>query len=505
MGFRMELKRSQIFQENDDVFNNMWFGYTRSKFLHNIDTFYYTVSIKGDYNKNPALDDFLYELNTLKREYLQTREPVPFIDKLFVQAGRFDDYEFRLCCPEKYDIFITSYIKNSATPRIVVQLRSSALWIDGVKQTIEDSYYQIYKLLGSFGLECANIYENRIDYCYHTNYVQDAYRFFNDMKINKEIKTNMKNWRKDGLIFDDGLELNYFCLGNRSSNNVFIRIYDKTREVIEMAYKGFFIEVWFQEGLISAYDKYVLEFCYKHKNYEKRFEGMLNFYLEHGKDELHKKEINHYLKDTDVNFNEIKKLALSLLPNITTITNIEFQTKRKFYYYSDEFIDNWDFILGGVAKLERLYSIVDNRHVFLNYMTNYNLRFVDDKGEYKGWWKRLRGLKMNVLNSGYEFARNYQHNLDKNKIIKKTVRSIATCSIYNNKLNSNFIDDITDLIGSINDNDVYNGNFEILSNLGDILSDLDSKFLIDYSDYKNKKYKSIEHNLNLDKKEEDLI
>lgn len=493
MGFRKDIIKSQIYMESDEIFNNMWFSFKRDKFLHNIDTFYYTVSIKNDHNKNSDLDDFLCELSDKKSEFLTKKEPVNFNDKLFIQRGRFDDiYEYRLACPDKYDIFVTSYLPNKSTPRIVVQIRSIALWIDGVKQSIEDSYYQIYKLLGSYGLEVSNVYENRIDYCYHTNYIQDMYRFFGDMKINKEIKTNMKHWRKDGLIFDDGLELNYFALGNRTSNNVFIRIYDKTREVIEMAYKGFFLEVWFRQGLISAYDKYVLEYAYRHRNYEKRFEGMLHFYLEHGKDELHKNEINNYFKDVDINFNQIKELALSLLPQTTTMCNIEFQTKRKFYYYGDEQIESFDVILKGCKKLDRLYKIIDNRKVFLNYLTHYNLRFVDVNGKYKSWWSRLRGLKMNVLDKGCEYARKYQYNLDKDKIMKNAIRTIATHSLYENKLNSNFIEDITDLIASLNDNDIYGGKFEILSeSVGELVSDLDSKLLIDYDIYKNKKYKTI--------------
>lgn len=492
MGFRKDIIKSQVFIENSESFNNMWFGYKRDKFLHNIDTLYYTVSIKDDYNKNPAFDDFLYELGDKKREFLDKKEPIVFSDKLYIDRGRFDDiYEYKLSCPEKYDIFITSYLPNSSTPRIIVQLRSIALWIDGVRDILEDSFYQVLKILNYYGLEVCNVYENRIDYCYHTNYIQNMYKFFGDMKINKEIKTNMKNWRKDGHIYNNGLELNYFALGNRTSNNVFIRVYDKTREVVEMAYKGFFIEVWFQNGLISAYDKYILEYCYRFKNYDKKYEAMLKFYLEFGTNSLHKNEINFYLQDTDLNFNHIRDLALSLLPNLTTICNIEFQTKRKFYYYGDEQIETFNTI-DTHNKLKRVFKIIDNRKVFLDYLTHYNLRFVDSNGNYKSWWKRLRGVKVSCLDNKYPYARNYQTKLDKDKIIKNTIRSVATHSLYNNKVDTNFITDITDLFGSINDNDVYNGTFRLLhENLGELVSELDSKYLIDYDVYKNKKYKTI--------------
>lgn len=486
MAFRIDIRRSQIFQESTEDFNKHWFSFTQQKFLHNIDTFYYTVSLEKDYNKNPLVDDFLYELSALKEKFKETKEPVALNDKLYVMAGRFDDiYEYRITCPDKYDIFVTSYLPNSSTPRMVVQLRSAALWLDGTKETIEDSYYQLVKVLSSFDLKVQAVYENRIDYCYHTNYCQDMYSFFADKKLQKQLKTNMRNFRKDGLIFDDGFELNYFALGSRNSNNVFIRIYDKTREVIEMAYKGFFIAKWLQEGLISKYDEYVLKYCYKLKNYEKRYEGMLQFYLEYANDELHKKEIRLYLQDTDLNFNEIKALALSLMPQITTITNIEFQTKRKFYSGGDNMIETFDKILKCNKNLERLYRIIDNRKVFLNYLTHYNMRFVDEAGEYLSWWKRLRGLKIkDIIENDSQYLRTYQNNLDKDLMFRRTMRTIATNALYCSKIDSDITDDIVSYITSLNDNDLF------------------ERHVNDYKEYKEKKYQTIKNQLNLSEVED---
>lgn len=480
MGFRKDITRSKIYNDSDEQFNKFWFSYKRDKFLHNIDTYYYTVSIKDDYNKNPAVDSLLDELKNLKSKYIETHDPQFFNDKLFVTRGRFDDvYELRLSCPEKYDIFVTSYLPNKATPRFVVQLRSSALWIDGVKQTIEDSYYQLYKILGSYNLEIGNVYENRIDYCYHTNYIQDMYSFFEDKRISKELKTNMKQWRKDGHIYSDGFDMNYFALGSRDSNNVFIRIYDKTREVCELAYKAFFLDIWFRNGLISNYDKYVLEFSYKNKNYDKRYEGMLRFYLEHGQDNSVKSLINSYIKDYDRNFLKIRELALSLLPQTTTICNIEFQTKRKFYTNDGGQIDNFDTVIQSCDKLSRLIKIVDNRRIFLNYLTNYNMRFVDEFDNYKSWWSKLRSTKIDSLGSNNTYARTYQKKLDSEKMFKRTIRSIATNSLYNGSFDTNIADDIINLITKINDNDMI-----------DFYAD-------EYSDYKEKKYQLIKNLLDI--------
>lgn len=499
MGYRKDITRSQMYMESTEIFNKTWFNVKKDKFYHNVDTLYYTISLKNDYNKNPEVNDFIYELQEKKNIFKETREPQIMNDKLFVLPGRFDDiYEYRLSCPENYDIFITSYLPNQQTPRIVVQLRSAALWIAGIKKTIEDSYYQISKLLGAFDLKVEKVMENRIDYCYHTNYIQNMWNFFSDKYIDKHEFGNLDNWRKEGRKILGNRFMNYYALGSRNSNNLFVRIYDKTREVTEMAYKGFFIDIWRREGLISEYDKYCLEYAYIHQNYEKRYEGMLNFYLEFGKDERHKAEIEKTLQDPDVNFVKIYELANALCPPTTTIVNIEFQTKRKFYSGGDNLIDSLS-MFQNCQQLQRLIKIIDNRKMFLDYITHHNLRFVKEDGQYCDWWSRLRGLKMDVLDSGKEYARTYQHNLDKQLMKKKQLRTLATFSLYQGGIESDAFEDIADLICTLNDNDLYKGSDLRIVNpaLGEVIESIDNDIMKEYKEYKEKKYRAIKNQLDI--------
>ena len=60
-----------------------------------------------------------------------------------------------------------------------------------------------------------------------------------------------KSKNKDCKMIKD-----YISFGRRSANNVFVRIYNKGLEVVQLAYKSFFFEVWQQQGLINKYDKY---------------------------------------------------------------------------------------------------------------------------------------------------------------------------------------------------------------------------------------------------------
>lgn len=489
MGYRMNIQRSQLFMESTEEFNKHWFSYTRDKFYHNIDTYYYSLSIENDYNKNPEANDLIFELQELKNQSLATSNKMielPCNKNLFVTRGRFDDiYQYRLTCPMLYDIFVTSYLPNQSTPRFLIQLRSEALWTRGIKETIEESYNNLKIVLDEFGLKVGNVVENRIDYCYHTNYIQDMYTFFKDSKMEVELKSNMRNWRKEGHIFDDGWELNYFALGSRKSKTTFIRIYDKTREVVERGYKAFFLDIWLKDGLISRYDEYILKYCYEKKNYEKRFEAMLKFYLEHGRDTSHQLEILHYLEDFDANFYQIRELALSLMPQTTTICNIEFQTLRMFYKGGDDMICNFETLIKTDDKLQRLIKIVDNRKIFLNYLTHYNLRFVEKDGTpedcvYKSWWSRLRGLKITSLDCDKEYARKYQHELDLQLMKKRVYKTIGTYTLYNGgDIDSSFADDIVDYINTMNDNDIQ------------------TYFGYDYKEHKKEKYQNLRNQLNL--------
>ena len=47
-------KNSQIYNEFDEVENTYWFDFKKSKFLHNIDTFYYSVKFKQDFTADSS-------------------------------------------------------------------------------------------------------------------------------------------------------------------------------------------------------------------------------------------------------------------------------------------------------------------------------------------------------------------------------------------------------------------------------------------------------------------
>ena len=86
------------------------------------------------------------------------------------------------------------------------------------------------------------------------------------------------------------------------------------------------------------------------------------------------KEYRATLENKNTTLADYKRLADKHLPKTTAVINIEYETKRKFYYYSDKFIEAFKHTPRSISKpLERLYKILDNRSIFLDYLTSKTL------------------------------------------------------------------------------------------------------------------------------------
>ena len=163
-------------QNNDNIlYHDMpledqyeWFGYTHKKFLHNIDTFYYSVKFRNDFrlkSKDPQVEK-MRKFFKLQYSYLNGNEDQPelYLPKLGknlylkpVTFSRF--YTTCLSYPEYFDIFLAPVVPKAAdggesvTCECVVQIRSYMLWIMGVKDAFENSYEYVKNIAAYFGLE----------------------------------------------------------------------------------------------------------------------------------------------------------------------------------------------------------------------------------------------------------------------------------------------------------------------------------------------------------------
>ena len=450
-----------------------WFSLKDKGVLPHIDTLYYTVSISGDSNENDSqgLKELISELSRLKKQKMTNpAENVVFCDLEVMPTG-FSIYEFQLRLNETFDIFIGRYLPNPSTPRVVVQLRSRSLVLDGVSGAILRSYAAVKIIFDTFGLTVGEVRENRIDYAYHTNLIQNPYRFFADDRLLRHLRTNFGIGQKV-FRFGKDIRLDYFALGQKKSNAIFFRCYNKSQEVVEKNYKPFFIERWLENGLISQYDAYVYRCAYELHSYRTGLlVGRMRWYIEHGKDgELRER----FQKDLDTGYvnsdnNEfLEKELSSVLPPVTLIMNVEFQTKRRFYAsVGEQFLRGMVYRYDGDPALENLMKLVSLSPEFLEYLTRETICFVADRNDEDGkgkdrvmcdWWRRIHSCRIPFTDKAtLDLWREYDRKTDIVRSRSLLQSAIARYSIISRQsLDSrSFAEDVSDVLCSLNDNDFY--------------------------------------------------
>lgn len=462
------IHKTKIFNEFDSDMQKAWFYFKQKKFLYNIDTLYYTVNVDcDDWTEDfraLRLKAFLKEKRSIVEKTLQ--EETLWTSDLIMKFGSFCGfYIYHICKQDCFDIYISESVPNADTPPIFVQLRSQDLWLKGSHKAYEDSIKCLDYILKTYSINIKETQENRLDFAYHTNYIQNQLEFFSEKYIARMQISNFGRWHKEGFTIGDETYCDYFTLGRRKSNNVFVRVYNKTKEVVEMGYKQFFIWVWYMNGLISKFDTYVLEKCFEKNSWFYKDKARLEFYLEYGSDDAIKQLINEKLVDKSISITGLCNFANDIVPDVTIITNVEFQCKRK--YFSSFTVP---VIVADKGYSKRVYNILALQREFTNHLTQDVLRFVEYKGKYKdvrrdlrptaSWWNRLRNCKgVELSDSQVEIVREYQNKLDIKNVKTALINKIATFSVYaqldkNEEKEDSFYYNVLDLLSTLNDNDL---------------------------------------------------
>lgn len=478
-----------------------FFGISIQKTRHHIDTFYYAVYINEpddiiELQKKNSLPDyienfliFLREAKKQMNQYVGQSFDLG-LDGMEMFPRKFANYEFCIGLNECFDIFIASTLPTAETPRIMVQLRSRYLVIEGVSEAIDMSFEYVKKILKDFCLFPTKVRENRVDYAFHTNLIQNPNKKFAHHKLQQHLKCNFK---KGNTFFDiDGekIEITSLYLGRRQSNNVFFRIYNKAQEVIEQNYKSFFITYWFECGLISKFDKYCLETAYEMRSYKTGvLVGRLKWYIENGRNPKLVEECQKLLDSCFVNSDnnvQIKNKLHNVIPEVTIICNIEFQTKRKFYltckdffnsFYDDEGKLSYDVNKYDKRKtyedhdpiLSELFDILKHGRAFIEYLTGYGhtVSFVKDNKmsaaefrkndePYEYWWERIRSTPIDYSSDSIiDLYRTYDQQASLTKSRRLMLGQVARAAMLqrSDTSESTFEADIADALAYMNDND----------------------------------------------------
>lgn len=514
--FSKSTKSSKIFKEMNEEQHANFFDFREGKFLHEIDTFYYSVKLNDDFtsdgcsmNVSYFRDYWIKELDNLQmfsykkctfdnlnvdglKGYVPDKLPTYFI---LSRSGFASMYNIHLSRPDFYDIFIAPIVPNADTSQILVQIRSYYLWLHGVDSAFSDSFKDVKLICDLFGFEISEVIENRCDYAWHTNYIQSPDKFF---KLENVARMRVSTLSEGDQHFkfrgNEDIELDYLRLGRLKSNNLILRIYLKSKEVVEQGYKGFFFKIWLIHGLINRYDVYVYEECYKKHSWEYLHYARLKFYVEYGSDETLRHKCICILDGVlKLDYDDLKKFADFLTPSPTLVLNVEYQTMRKFSKTLKLLpFRPWQ----GCCR--RIYHYFDNRRLIIDYLTHSIFRLVDynpekdtnkSRCDYIKFWKRLRSTKLvdcHVVPKNLNVVRDYSTNLDKLKVKKAAMGSIVTYQLYDKGINEDKLaDDVIDFLSTLNDNDIEymkrtkdNKIQQLRSRLGDKTADYNM------SDYK---------------------
>lgn len=475
---KRELSSSAIFNEMDEKDRSFWFDYKKNKFLHNIDTFYYSVKFENDFTVDSADPAVARIRDFFKKKYalLDADLTVDFIqvplagDMLNLRRFSFAHmYTVCLEYPEWFDLFLAPSVPRggnggaSVTCELVVQIRSYMLWMYGVHDAFERSYAFVAALADMFGLSIAYAQENRIDYCWHSNYLSNPEKFFSlenfyKMRVDR-FHDALTHTEKVG---SDGYEIDYVALGKRS-DKVFIRIYLKSKEVVEQAYKGWFFYVWFFNGLINRYDLYVYEECYKRKSWKYLDLARVNYYLDYGADPGIKETCRKLLSGAlTMEEDSLKRFADELTPKVNLVMNVEYQTMRR-HSKSYQLLPLHDNSARATAK--RVYDYLDNRKLIIDYLTFHVFRLVTPAGDVNksrrdlcGFWKALRSCRLvdvKLTPKQLKLVREYSRNLNADLVKTRAINSIVNYGFYRKGVNDDGImKDITDALCTMNDNDM---------------------------------------------------
>ncbi len=479
------LKDTYIYNEFDEVENAYWFDFKKKKFLHNIDTFYYSVKFKQDFtadSKDLNVKRFRRHFEGIASMWEKLNDyssgvsfylpelPGTLNYKPFTYAGW---YNICLECPEYFDIFFAPKVPHSqddgdsVTCECVVQIRSYMLWMYGVKLAYERSFEYVKAIAQHFGLDIEFTQENRIDYCWHSNYLKSPEKFFTPENFYKMRVDRFK----DALIHtskkgSEDFEIDYLAIGKRS-DKVFIRIYLKSKEVVEKGYKPWFFKVWLLNGLINRYDFYCYEYAFLKHSWKSLDLGRLQYYAEFGRQKHYVEKCKRILAgEEDISPDSLRRLVDLLTPAVNLIMNVEFQTMRKHTksYQLIPFFDNSDKLTS-----KRIYDYLDNRKLICDYLTSKVFRLVEpheagvndsnkSRRDYCAFWKALRMCKFTdtfVPEEDQALVRTYTRKLNSEVVKSRAVKAAITYGIYTRGINGDSpLRDCMEALCMLNDNDM---------------------------------------------------
>ncbi len=471
------VKKTLIYSELDDFSE---FEFKQKKYLFNYDNIYYTVKLNND-KLNDVNDNISKLINYLKfnqeKLNISNFDFIELFDDLKLTYGRFDRYCYNLNYNDKFNIYISDFITSNDFPRIFVQIRSKPIWTINYYDIFNESLNVLKSFLNNFNIKFIdeNININRLDYAFHTNFIQSPLNFFNDDNLSKYLNFKGKYHKVGYFNSRTGdkvdISIDYLALGSRKrdGSGVFFRIYNKTCEVIEKGYKSFFFDIWLENELISKYDYFCFNLAYLKRKYGYIHYARALYYISNGKDDFVKLKLNNMIK-SKISYSDMEKYLddNKIVPKVSVILNFEFEVKRRFFRQTKEFVK--------LSKKENEFEynfILNNPSFYVDFLTSKFLYFGtreikrqrknNQKREYivkyNDFWYHLRKTQIFYNN---KLFRTYKSNVDIKRLFNTFKSNVASInSVVFNDINSDINDDIWNVLNYFNDNDLYDDYQEL--------------------------------------------
>lgn len=471
-------ERSAIGQEFKKEQKFDFFDMKGKNFLHNIDTFYYSIKLVEDFRRDSedsSVIGYRRWIKSIDRESVASGVYVGLIPGLSDCSFAFKKFSkyYDLCITKEewFDVFVASHVPcaadggESVTSEVIVQLRSSFLWQYSTRECFDKSLEKVKVFLDYFGFHIDDIKENRVDYCWHSNYFKDPDKYFARTRLENYAVSRITRVNESSEKDIDHYETDYVTFGKRS-NKIFLRIYNKTKEVIEMGYKAWFLKLWQLSGMISRYDFFVLDLCYDKKSWKYLDTARLLFYLEYGKNEEYLSMVNALLNAKKPDRKAIKNLADLLTPKVTLVFNIEFQVMRRATKQFELLPTSAsDYVEQSEKK--RVYTFLDNTQFICEYLTYDWFRLCEKDNDnisrrsLTDFWHRLRGAEMYCSNKypdNIKITRKYQHEKNVDLMKSRFINASIGLSLLVKGVNGDdLIEDVSDNLCFLNDNDFEYG------------------------------------------------
>lgn len=192
------VQKSRIFSEFSLENSEKWFSYQRSKFINHIDTLYF-VLYPTSWTDNPLKIPLIDKLRSIKAIANDLRESQPIFEDLYDGLEvkpyfGFQMFDLHFGKQDCFDVFICEKPININTPPIFVQLRSQFLWLLGSKNAFDVACDCVEGILSTYNIQISRAQENRVDYAFHTNYIQDLINFFPERYLKEMQISNFERW-----------------------------------------------------------------------------------------------------------------------------------------------------------------------------------------------------------------------------------------------------------------------------------------------------------------------